>query len=194
MIFNRRNFLAGAAVCGAIPAFAQTEAAQEQLAKEAQQFAPQMVTIGAGYEPYTIHVDPTSFNLFWILPENQAIMYRVGVARANLYEDGIYTIKRKQEWPTWTPTPDMIAREPEVYAKYADGMPGGVDNPLGARALYLYEGNRDTYLRIHGTPDPLTIGREVSNGCVRLINDHVKDLYDRVPTGTKVYLYPRNMA
>ena len=84
----------------------------------------------------------------------------------------------------------MIRRDPEAYAQYAGGMPGGKDNPLGARALYLFDGKgRDTYLRIHGTNKPRTIGTAVSNGCARLTNDHITDLYDRVPIGTTVYLY-----
>ena len=98
----------------------------------------------------------------------------------------------KKEWPSWKPTPAMVKREPEKYEKYAeDGMPGGLDNPLGARALYLFVDGRDTYLRIHGTNQPSTIGRAVSNGCARLVNDHIIELYEKVPLGTKVYLYPK---
>ena len=90
----------------------------------------------------------------------------------------------------------MIEREPEVYEKYADGVPGGIDNPLGARALYLYYvgTKRDSYLRIHGTSDPGTIGHAVSNGCARLTNEHITELYERVPIGTKVVLYPRQFV
>ena len=80
----------------------------------------------------------------------------------------------------------MIRREPQKYARYADGVPGGINNPLGARALYLYKNGRDTYYRIHGTTQPWSIGRSVSNGCIRMINDHVVDLYNRVPLGTQV--------
>jgi lipoprotein-anchoring transpeptidase ErfK/SrfK len=85
----------------------------------------------------------------------------------------------------------MIERDPRSYAQFADGMPGGLDNPLGARGLYLFQpGRGDTFLRIHGTNDPRTIGRRVSNGCARLINSHMIDLYDRVPMDTRVILYP----
>ena len=80
----------------------------------------------------------------------------------------------------------MIRREPQKYAKYAGGVPGGPGNPLGARALYLYKGKRDTMFRIHGTTQPRSIGRSVSNGCIRMLNEHVKDLYERVPLGAKV--------
>lgn len=86
----------------------------------------------------------------------------------------------------------MIRRDPDSYAKYSDGMPGGIDNPLGARALYLFDADgRDTYLRIHGTNEPRTIGTAVSNGCARLTNDHVRILYDHVELGTRVELYPQ---
>ena len=85
----------------------------------------------------------------------------------------------------------MIDREPEKYAKYKDGMPGGIDNPLGARALYLFTPERgDTFLRIHGTNDPDTLGRRVSNGCARLVNSQIIELYDQVPMDTRVVLYP----
>jgi lipoprotein-anchoring transpeptidase ErfK/SrfK len=83
----------------------------------------------------------------------------------------------------------MIAREPQVYAQFAGGVPGGPDNPLGARALYLYRGGRDSMLRIHGTPQPWSIGSSASSGCVRLVNDHIIQLYDRVPLGTRVTLH-----
>jgi lipoprotein-anchoring transpeptidase ErfK/SrfK len=86
----------------------------------------------------------------------------------------------------------MIARNPGQYARYADGMPGGPSNPLGARAIYLFDEVRgDTFLRIHGTPDPWTIASAVSNGCVRLVNEHVAMLYDLVPLGARVVLYPK---
>jgi len=98
----------------------------------------------------------------------------------------------KKEWPSWTPTPDMIAREPKHYARYADGMPGGPDNPLGARALYLFTPERgDTFLRIHGTNAPETIATAVSNGCARLVNAQIVELYNLVPVDTRVVLYPQ---
>lgn len=85
----------------------------------------------------------------------------------------------------------MIRRNPAAYAKYRNGMPGGRDKPLGARALYLFEGERDTYLRIHGTDKPWTIGSAISNGCARLVNDHVIDLYERVSPDARIVLHPR---
>ena len=98
-------------------------------------------------------------------------------------------IQVKKEWPTWRPTDEMIERDPGHYGKFKDNdyvQPGGPGNPLGARALYLFQNGRDTYFRIHGTTEPSSIGRSVSNGCIRMINEHVMDLYQRVPIGTKV--------
>ena len=92
----------------------------------------------------------------------------------------------KQEWPRWIPTKEMQEREPKKYGQYKDGMDGGPDNPLGARAIYLYQGKKDTHVRIHGTNQPQSIGSASSNGCFRMINDHVIDLYNRVRVGTPV--------
>ncbi|WP_425303920.1 L,D-transpeptidase [Wenxinia saemankumensis] len=154
--------------------------------------APTLVNVAEGIGPGEIHVDPNRFRLYWTLPEpGRAIRYAVGIGRRGLYESGSFRVGRKAEWPSWTPTPDMIERDPEAYEQYADGMPGGPNNPLGARALYLFAGSRDTYLRIHGTNAPATIGRAVSNGCARLTNEYIVDLYNRVPVGAQVYLYNR---
>jgi lipoprotein-anchoring transpeptidase ErfK/SrfK len=139
-----------------------------------------------------IYVFPNIFRLFLTLPDQRAIRYTVGVGRQGLYHDGSFTIGAKRKWPSWTPTPAMIRRDPETYEGYADGMPGGIDNPLGARAMYLFDENgRDTYLRIHGTNAPRTIGTAVSNGCARLTNDHAKILYEQVAIGARVELYPQ---
>ncbi len=156
-----------------------------------EQFLPREVRIRNEFGPYEIHVDPGSFALYWTLPKNKAIRYSVGIGRPGLYESGEFFVGAKKVWPSWTPTQDMIERQSELYKKYEDGMPGGPTNPLGARALYLFQpGRGDTFLRIHGTHLPNTIGRRVSNGCARLVNDHVIDLYNRVPLETKVFLYP----
>ena len=112
------------------------------------------------------------------------------IARGNLYEPGVYSIRRKAKWPKWTPTDDMIKRDPQAYAEFAEGVPGGPTNPLGSRALYLFQGNRDTYLRIHGTPYPRSIGGRASSGCVRMVMAHIIDLYDNVRTGATAHLYP----
>lgn len=148
-------------------------------------YEPQTVKF-RGYKRGTIVVDPRNHFLYLVEGFGKARRYGVGVGRAGLAFKGSAKIKRKAKWPSWTPTANMIKREPHKYKKYAGGVPGGPENPLGARALYLYKGNRDTYYRIHGTTQPDSIGRSVSNGCIRMINDHVIDLYNRVPVGTTV--------
>ena len=149
-------------------------------------YVPQEVKYPNKYGRGTIVVDANEKFLYLVKSRFRARRYGVGVGRAALSWSGTAKIKRKAEWPSWTPTANMIRREPHKYAKYAKGVPGGPNNPLGARALYLYKGNRDTYYRIHGTTQPWTIGTASSNGCIRMINDHVIDLYDRTPMGTTV--------
>ena len=95
---------------------------------------------------------------------------------------GIAKVGRKVEWPKWTPPSSMIKRRPEL-AEYANGMPGGPDNPLGARAMYLFDGGRDTLFRIHGTDEPQSIRKAASSGCIRMLNEEVVELYDMVPIG-----------
>lgn len=152
----------------------------------AKKWHPQTVNYRSGYSVGTVVVDPRNHFLYLIQSRSKARRYGVGVGKAGLAFKGSATIKRKAEWPSWTPTKNMIRREPAKYAKYAGGVPGGPGNPLGARALYLYKGSRDTYYRIHGTTQPSSIGRSVSNGCIRMVNAHVIDLYDRVPIGAQV--------
>lgn len=171
---------AGATVPAALPDYNMPE-----------EFLPREVRIRNDFAPFEIHVDPAQFALYWTLPDQKAIRYSVGIGRRGLYEAGEYFIGAKKEWPAWTPTPDMIERDPESYARFADGMPGGINNPLGSRGLYLFTPARgDTFLRIHGTNDPKTIGLRVSNGCARLVNDQMIELYDRVPMETRVVMYP----
>lgn len=123
--------------------------------------------------------------LYFVLGGGRAIRYGVGVGRAGYTWSGRAVVGRKAEWPAWTPTQEQIARI-KAYEKWAKGMPGGPINPLGARALYLYQGKADTAYRIHGTIEPTSIGRAVSSGCIRLINPDVVDLYNRVHIGTRV--------
>ncbi|MEW7007515.1 MULTISPECIES: L,D-transpeptidase [unclassified Lentilitoribacter] len=182
-MIKRRSFVAGAIATAAIPALPAS--AHHTKFKVADKFKPQEVTF-RGYRRGTIVVDPKNHFLYLVEPWGKARRYGVGVGKAGLEFQGAAVIKRKAEWPSWTPTKNMIKREPHKYARYAGGVPGGPKNPLGARALYLYQGNVDTYYRIHGTTSPRSIGRSVSNGCIRMINEHVIDLYDRVPLNTKV--------
>lgn len=136
--------------------------------------------------PGTVVVDP--YARFLYLVEEGGMATRVGIAvgRAGVGYAGTATIKRKARWPSWTPTANMVATEPELYAQFRNGVPGGIGNPLGSRALYLYEGNRDTMYRIHGTMDPSSVGKATSAGCIRLFNQDILDLYERIPIGATV--------
>lgn len=150
-------------------------------------FLRQEVSYQSKYAPGTIIVDTAAHFLYLVQPGGTAMRYGVGVGRdEGLNFRGTATIARKAEWPGWTPTANMIQRQPERYAKYAGGLPGGTTNPLGPRALYLYRNGKDTHFRLHGTLEPYTIGGNVSSGCIRLINQDIIDLYGRVGTGTKV--------
>lgn len=149
-------------------------------------YEPQTVRFSGGYPKGTIVVDPRKRFLYLVEGRRKARRYGVGVGQAGLAFKGTAEIRHKAEWPRWTPTKNMIRRNPRRYAKFAKGVPGGPTNPLGARALYLFKNGRDTYYRIHGTTQPSSIGRAVSAGCIRMINDHVIDLYKRVPLGTRV--------
>lgn len=151
-------------------------------------FLPQRVAANAGLIPGDIHVDAVARYLYHIEEGGTAMRYGVAIAQGDLYEPGTYTIRRKVEWPHWTPTRNMIERNPE-YAEFADGMEPGPTNALGSRALYLFVGERDTYLRIHGTPYPRSIGGRASSGCVRMVMAHINDLYPRVRIGATAYLY-----
>jgi len=150
---------------------------------------PQEVRIKKGFELGQLLILPRSFYLYLITDKRKAMRYGVGVGKAGLEFTGSAVIEVKKEWPTWRPTDEMIEREPRTYSRFVDNeyvQPGGPENPLGARALYLFLDGVDTYFRIHGTTQPQTIGQSVSNGCIRMLNDHVVDLYQRVPIGTVV--------
>jgi lipoprotein-anchoring transpeptidase ErfK/SrfK len=149
--------------------------------------------------PGTIVVDPQRHFLYFIEGGGRAIRYGVGVGRAGFGWSGVATVHNKQEWPDWYPPKEMIQRQPEIRAKMSElqsgiGMHGGPGNPLGARALYLWQGNKDTLYRIHGTVEPWTIGKSVSSGCIRMINQDVIDLYERAPVGAKVVVLSSRTA
>ena len=151
----------------------------------------QVVPLPAGIpdDPGTVIVDPGHRFLYLVVDQGQAIRYGIGVGREGFAWSGSATVKSKQEWPKWFPPADMVARDPRA-APWADGMPGGLQNPLGARALYLWQGDKDTLYRIHGTNEPWSIGRPVSSGCIRMFNQDAIDLYSRVPEGTRVIVLP----
>jgi len=146
----------------------------------------QEVAYSGGEAPGTIVVDISDKFLYLVQPGGRAIRYGVGVGKQGYSFKGWANVRRKEKWPHWTPTANMIRTQPARYGPYAAGLPGGETNPLGPRALYLYEGDRDTLFRIHGTTEPWSIGTQVSSGCIRLLNQDIIDLYDRVPTGTRV--------
>lgn len=148
-------------------------------------FEPQQVSF-SGYQRGTIVIDTSARYLYLVESSSSARRYAIAVGREGLEFKGRATVGDKQEWPRWIPTLDMQKREPKKYGQYKDGMPGGPENPLGARAIYLYQGKKDTHIRIHGTNQPQTIGTNASNGCFRMVNEHVKDLYNRVKMGTEV--------
>lgn len=151
------------------------------------QFWRQEVPYNTSERPGTLVVDTPARFLYLVLEGGRALRYGIGVGKTEaLVFRGTATIGRKAEWPRWTPTKSMIAREPDRYGPYAAGMPGGETNPLGPRALYLYKNGADTLFRLHGTTEPYTIGTNVSSGCIRLMNQDIIDLYARVPAGAKV--------
>jgi lipoprotein-anchoring transpeptidase ErfK/SrfK len=153
-------------------------------------FLPVRVQANDSLRAGDLHVDAVARYIYHVMGDGTAMRYGVAIARGNLYEPGTYRIGRKAKWPRWTPTQNMIRRDPEIYAELAGGLPGGPDNPLGSRAFYLYRGGRDSYLRIHGTPYPRSIGGRASSGCVRMVMAHINDLYGEVSTGATAYLYP----
>lgn len=145
----------------------------------------QAVKYDGAYKAGTVVVDTPARRLYYVLGDGKAIRYGVGVGRAGLALAGGATVGRKAEWPSWTPTDNMMNRDPR-NRRFAGGVPGGLNNPLGARALYLYRGSRDTMFRIHGTNQPNSIGHAMSSGCIRMMNHDVIDLYNRVPVGANV--------
>ena len=154
----------------------------------AKEFHRTIVAFATPEAPGTIIIDSKSRHLYFVLHGDMAIRFGVGVGRDGFRWSGTVRVGRKAEWPTWTPPADMITRQPELV-KYAGGMPGGPANPLGARALYLYDGNRDTMYRIHGTNEPWSIGQNVSSGCLRMVNEDITELHALVETGAKVIVY-----
>ena len=207
-VLNRRHFLAGAAcvslgACSSLGGlggtFAYAPGVGNRLAVTGEpyqvpivhldaipvQFHRQIVNDPTGEAPGTIVVDPGQRFLYLVDPKGKARRYGIGVGREGFAWNGSATIQMKREWPKWYPPVEMQARD-ERARRFADGMDGGPDNPLGARAMYLFKGGKDTLFRIHGTNEPRSIGRAVSSGCIRMLNADVIDLYNRVPVGTKV--------
>lgn len=146
------------------------------------------------YPVGTIIVDPYKRYLYLVEPNKKAMRYSVGVGRAGLQFSGEAEVAYKARWPRWTPTQNMIKRNPEHYAKYANGLDGGINNPLGARALYLYRDGKDTLYRIHGTNEPWSVGKAASSGCIRLFNQDILDLHQRVRNGSRVVVLSKEQS
>ena len=151
----------------------------------------QRVAYNGSDAPGTIVVDPYARFLYHVLEGGEAMRFGIAVGHAGKNFQGTATINRKQAWPSWTPTANMVRTQPELYGPLKGGLKGGVDNPLGSRALYLYKGGRDTMYRIHGTMDPSSVGKATSAGCIRLFNQDIMDLLDQIPNGTRVKVRSR---
>lgn len=169
--------------------------AHDDVRKVSRRFRRKEVGYETSEAAGTIIVDVDARQLYFTLPGGRAQRYGIGVGKQGFEWSGAAVIRRKAKWPRWVPPKEMVARD-HLAAQWASGMPGGPDNPLGARALYLYQGEVDTLYRIHGTSQPQSIGKAVSSGCIRLLNADVADLFERVPIGTKVVVLPsaRRMA
>ncbi len=148
-------------------------------------FRRQRVVNKSGMPKGSILIDPKAHHAYYMITNDEAVRYGVGVGKAGFEWSGDAVIGRKADWPRWTPPKEMIERVPKL-AKFAGGMPGGPENPLGARALYLYANGRDTLYRLHGTPEWNSIGKSMSSGCIRFLNQDIIDLFNRVPVGTRV--------
>ena len=154
-------------------------------------FLRQDVAYSGPEAPGTIVVDPKAHHLYLVQPGGRARRYGVGVGKQGFAWSGASTVNSKQAWPDWYPPKEMIARTPKLAREVSPlqsgvGVPGGTRNPLGARAMYLWQNNKDTLYRIHGTTDPGSIGHSVSSGCIRMINQDAIDLFSRVGVGAKV--------
>ena len=151
-----------------------------------EKYKRRVVRFSTNEAPGTIIVDTNSKFLYYVEGRNRATRYGIGVGREGFGWSGVVSVGRKAEWPSWTPPAEMRAREARRGIKLPAVQPGGPDNPLGARALYLYKGGRDTIFRIHGTNQPWSIGLNLSSGCIRMMNKDVEHLYARAPVGAKV--------
>jgi lipoprotein-anchoring transpeptidase ErfK/SrfK len=153
--------------------------------KVPKKFHRQIVAYDGGEKPGTIIVDTSEKHLYFVLPGGEAVRYGIGVGREGFEWKGTARVAAKREWPVWTPPAEMIRRQPEL-AKFRGGMKPGITNALGARALYLYNKRGDTGYRLHGTPEWASIGKAMSSGCIRLMNQDIIDLYNRAEVGAKV--------
>jgi lipoprotein-anchoring transpeptidase ErfK/SrfK len=148
-------------------------------------FRRQRLPNDIGIPAKTVLIDTQQKYAYYALTTNEVIRYGVGIGKAGFEWAGTAVVGYKKQWPIWTPPREMIDRKPEL-AKYSGGMPAGPQNPLGARSLYLYQNGRDTLYRLHGSPEWDSIGKAMSSGCIRFLNQDIVDLYNRVETGSQV--------
>lgn len=194
--FTRRGVLSAAA-CGLAslyepPAFADSADDPYPLPpfnykQLPEAFRPTVMAYKGRQMPGTVIVDTAARQLYLVVTDGNCIRWGCAVGRDGFRWAGIAEVGRKVIWPKWTPPKEMIERSPEK-AKWANGMPGGPENPLGARALYLFQNGDDTLYRIHGTTEPMSIGTNASSGCIRMINQDAVQLYRRVPVGSRVII------
>ncbi|WP_425499195.1 L,D-transpeptidase [Hoeflea poritis] len=169
-----------------------TDVIQVSTKRPKQQFLRKKVRLDTKERPGTIIIDTSRKFLYFVEGNGRATRYGVGVGREGFGWAGTVKVGRKAEWPDWRPPAQMIARERKKGRIIPTYMKGGINNPLGARALYLHRGGRDTIYRIHGTNQPWTIGQNMSSGCIRMMNSDVKHLYRRTPVGAKVIVIGPN--
>src|SRR5215204_5987395 len=196
---SRRKFIAGASVLTATFGLGACARTPQRSTAIDPVFRRTVVPFQRHEQPGTTVVDPHNHHLYFVQNKAEAIRYGIGVGGDGFVWSGVATVNSKREWPDWYPPKEMLQRKPEIKRAMTQlrsglGMPGGPDNPLGARALYLWQGNRDTLYRIHGTNEPWSIGTNVSSGCIRLTNEDVSDLYDRVTVGSKVVVLSSRVA
>lgn len=186
--------LAGCTSDGALQMFSSTYGAKRDagyqlpsvpIYKVPRKYHRQIVRYETKEKPGTIIVDTAEKFLYFVMGDGKAMRYGIGVGREGFEWKGTARVAMKREWPVWTPPEEMIGRQPEL-AKYRGGMDPGLMNPLGARALYLFNKGGDTGYRLHGSPEWASIGKAVSSGCIRLINQDIIDLYNRAEVGAKV--------
>lgn len=208
---SRRTFLLGAAGLGAAglagcanPEFMSLDEARKvygavddkkfkidavDVTKVENKYFRRLVNYESNEAPGTIIVDPKNYFVYRIEGDGKATRYGANVGRQGFLWSGEAYVGRKGEWPVWTPPPEMIKRQPEV-AKYARGMPGGPENPLGARTLYLYQNGKYTLYTLYSSSDPETIGTNLTSGCTGLLTQDMLDLYEKTPVNTKVIVLP----
>jgi len=198
-IVSRRALIRGASAAGAMLGLAGCASTPTRLTDVDPVYRRADVPYATREPRGAIVVDPPRHYLYYVEGGGIARRYGIAVGGEGFGWSGVATVHSKQEWPDWYPTKEILERHPELTAGLKElpsgqGVPGGPDNPLGARALYLWQGNKDTLYRIHGTNEPWKIGGNVSSGCIRLINDDVIELYDRVGIGTKVVVLASNVG